>query len=80
MFAIEDDFVGAWVVQNPVHRAVQLAPYHLLMLIYSVQRDERVIKSISLCWIPKCFYRGRHIVSIVTSSRAAGINLHTNSG
>jgi hypothetical protein len=25
MFAIGDDFIGAWVVQNPVHKVVHLA-------------------------------------------------------
>jgi hypothetical protein len=38
MVAIEDDFVGAYVVQIPVHRAVHFLSLHLLILILSVQR------------------------------------------
>jgi len=37
MFAIEDDFVGACVVQIPVHWAVQVAPQARCVVVQAVQ-------------------------------------------
>jgi hypothetical protein len=43
MFAIGNDFIGASVVQIPVHWAVQVAPCPFMMLIYSVQFFFRLV-------------------------------------
>jgi hypothetical protein len=37
MLAIEDDFIGAFVVQTPVHCAVHLAPQARCIVIQAVQ-------------------------------------------
>jgi|WetSurSiteA1Bulk_404760.scaffolds.fasta_scaffold359165_1 hypothetical protein len=39
MIVIEDDFIGASAVQNPVHRAVRLAPHGLLVVEFSGAKD-----------------------------------------
>jgi hypothetical protein len=46
IFAIEDDFIGASMVQIPVHRAVHFAPERQYTIIFEVQLVHSLIFAI----------------------------------